>query len=135
MYLFVRLHGQGKIFNYRYLGPDDTSVLIRNATSEMCYVSMNNPYQYVYSQALNKKEHKNGACSPDSPEGDTEYQLTPRTEAKFSKIDEAFQMMMQKNQMAANNRVSIDEKRSRFVHAAAAHSLLVRRYTYIGIKS
>lgn len=49
-------------------------------------------------QALNKKEHKNGACSPDSPEGDTEYQLTPRTEAKYNKIDEEFQMMMQRNQ-------------------------------------
>ncbi|KDR18664.1 Myocyte-specific enhancer factor 2 [Zootermopsis nevadensis] len=49
--------------------------------------------------ALNKKEHKNGTCSPDSPEPDTEYQLTPRTEAKYSKIDEEFQMMMQRNQL------------------------------------
>lgn len=58
----------------------------------------------VIFQALNKKEHKNGACSPDSPEGDSEYQLTPRTEAKYNKIDEEFQMMMQRNQLA-NNRV------------------------------
>nr|CAD7439839.1 unnamed protein product [Timema bartmani] len=50
-------------------------------------------------QALNKKEHKNGACSPDSPEPDSEYNLTPRTEAKYSKIDEDFQMMMQRNQL------------------------------------
>lgn len=50
-------------------------------------------------QALNKKEHKNGTCSPDSPEPDTDYQLTPRTEAKYSKIDEEFQMMMQRNQL------------------------------------
>lgn len=37
--------------------------------------------------------------SPDSPEPETEYQLTPRTEAKYSKIDEEFQMMMQRNQI------------------------------------
>lgn len=35
--------------------------------------------------------------SPDSPEPETEYQLTPRTEAKYSKIDEEFQMMLQRN--------------------------------------
>jgi len=51
-------------------------------------------------QALNKKEHKNGACgSPESMDGDSEYQLTPRTEAKYNKIDEEFQMMMQRNQL------------------------------------
>lgn len=51
-------------------------------------------------QALNKKEHKNGACgSPESLDGDSEYQLTPRTEAKYNKIDEEFQMMMQRNQL------------------------------------
>lgn len=54
-------------------------------------------------QALNKKEHKNGACSPDSPEADSEYQLTPRTEAKYNKIDEEFQIMMQRT---ASGRVS-----------------------------
>lgn len=50
-------------------------------------------------QALTKKEHKNGACgSPESPDAEGDYQLTPRTEAKFSKIDEEFQMLMQRNQ-------------------------------------
>jgi MADS-box transcription enhancer factor 2 len=53
-------------------------------------------------QALNKKEHKNGTCSPDSPEPDTDYQLTPRTEAKYSKINEEFEMMMQRNQINGN---------------------------------
>lgn len=49
-------------------------------------------------QALNKKEHK-GAMSPESPEPDAiEYNLTPRTEAKYTKIDEEFQMMMQRHQ-------------------------------------
>lgn len=37
--------------------------------------------------------------SPDSPEQEPEYNLTPRTEAKYSKIDEEFQMMMQRNQL------------------------------------
>ena len=52
-------------------------------------------------QALNKKEHKNGGCSPDSPgeEADaTDYTLTPRTEAKYQKIEEDFQIMMHRNQ-------------------------------------
>ena len=48
---------------------------------------------------MNKKEHKNGGCSPDSPGEDVDapdYTLTPRTEAKYNKIDEEFQMMMQR---------------------------------------
>ena len=56
---------------------------------------------YMNGQALNKKEHKNGGCSPDSPGEDidaTDYTLTPRTEAKYNKIDEDFQMMMQRTQ-------------------------------------
>ena len=45
-------------------------------------------------QALNKKEHK-GAMSPESPEPDAqEYNLTPRTEAKYAKIDEDFQALI-----------------------------------------
>jgi len=40
--------------------------------------------------------------SPESPEPETEYQLTPRTEAKYSKIDEDFQMMLQRNQSSIN---------------------------------
>lgn len=36
--------------------------------------------------------------SPDSPDPDDSYNLTPRTEAKYSKIDEDFQLMMQRNQ-------------------------------------
>lgn len=63
---------------------------------------------FVFVQALNKKEHKNGACgSPESLDGDSEYQLTPRTEAKYNKIDEEFQMMMQRNQLNGS-RVSLN---------------------------
>jgi MADS-box transcription enhancer factor 2 len=40
--------------------------------------------------------------SPDSPEPEESYTLTPRTEAKYNKIDEDFQMMMQRNQLATN---------------------------------
>jgi len=47
-----------------------------------------------------QKENKNGVMSPDSPEAETDYTLTPRTEAKYNKIDEEFQNMMQRNQMA-----------------------------------
>lgn len=37
--------------------------------------------------------------SPDSPEQDNDYTLTPRTEAKYNKIDQDFQQMMQRNQL------------------------------------
>lgn len=67
---------------------------------------ISNSWYVCHLQALNKKEHKNGTCSPDSPEPDSEYQLTPRTEAKYSKIDEEFQMMMQRNQQINGSRVS-----------------------------
>ncbi|XKL64773.1 hypothetical protein PGB90_004859 [Kerria lacca] len=86
---------------YQYASTDMDKVLLK-------YTEYNEPHESLTNkniiEALNKKEHKNGACSPDSPEPDTDYQLTPRTEAKYSKIDEAFQIMMQKNQLAANNR-------------------------------
>lgn len=42
--------------------------------------------------------------SPDSPDPDDSYNLTPRTEAKYSKIDEDFQIMMQRNQLSTANR-------------------------------
>jgi MADS-box transcription enhancer factor 2A len=42
--------------------------------------------------------------SPESPEPDDSYTLTPRTEAKYNKIDEDFQMMMQRNQQISANR-------------------------------
>lgn len=60
---------------------------------------------YIFDlQALNKKEHKNGACSPDSVEDTADYQLTPTTERKYTKIDEQFQLLMQqKNILSANN--------------------------------
>ena len=60
-----------------------------------------------YTQALNKKEHKNGMQSPDSPDNDTEFTLTPRTEAKYNKIDEEFTIMMQRTGQINGGRVRI----------------------------
>uniref|UniRef100_L7LTK7 Putative myocyte enhancer factor 2 n=1 Tax=Rhipicephalus pulchellus TaxID=72859 RepID=L7LTK7_RHIPC len=50
------------------------------------------------SQALSKKEHKNSTNGCDSPEPDADqYSLTPRSEAKYSKINEEFELMMQRS--------------------------------------
>lgn len=57
-------------------------------------------------QALNKKEHKGSSNGCDSPEpDDTQYTLTPRTEAKYNKINEEFEMMMQRSNHLNVNRV------------------------------
>lgn len=45
--------------------------------------------------------------SPESPEQETDYTLTPRTEAKYNKIDEDFQIMMQRNQQLTGQRVAM----------------------------
>lgn len=67
------------------------------------YTEYNEPHESRTNndivEALNKKEHKNGLQSPDSPDPDQEYSLTPRTEAKYNKIDEEFTLMMQRNQI------------------------------------
>ncbi|XP_052739400.1 myocyte-specific enhancer factor 2 isoform X3 [Bicyclus anynana] len=81
---------------YQYASTDMDKVLLK-------YTEYNEPHESLTNrniiEALTKKEHKNGVMSPDSPEAEPEYNLTPRTEAKYSKIDEEFQMMMQRNQM------------------------------------
>ncbi|KAJ8947121.1 hypothetical protein NQ318_002481 [Aromia moschata] len=81
---------------YQYASTDMDKVLLK-------YTEYNEPHESLTNkniiEALNKKEHKNGVMSPDSPEPETEYQLTPRTEAKYSKIDEDFQIMLQRNQI------------------------------------
>ncbi|XP_060537086.1 myocyte-specific enhancer factor 2 isoform X2 [Cylas formicarius] len=90
---------------YQYASTDMDKVLLK-------YTEYNEPHESLTNkniiEALNKKEHKNGVMSPESPEPETEYQLTPRTEAKYSKIDEDFQMMLQRNQSSINGqRVSM----------------------------
>lgn len=59
-------------------------------------------------QALNKKEHKGSSNGCDSPEPDeAQYTLTPRTEAKYNKINEEFELMMQRNAHINGTRVCI----------------------------
>lgn len=57
---------------------------------------------------MNKKELKGGALSPESLDESCEALqgsytglTTPRTEAKYSKIDEEFHLLMQTQRMAA----------------------------------
>ncbi|XP_058806362.1 myocyte-specific enhancer factor 2 isoform X2 [Phymastichus coffea] len=76
---------------YQYASTDMDKVLLK-------YTEYNEPHESLTNkniiEALNKKEHK-GAMSPESPEPDApEYNLTPRTEAKYAKIDEDFQMLI-----------------------------------------
>lgn len=47
--------------------------------------------------------------SPDSPEPEDNFSLTPRTEAKYNKIDEDFQMVMQRNQIGGSRGVKYFE--------------------------
>lgn len=81
---------------YQYASTDMDKVLLK-------YTEYNEPHESLTNkniiEALNKKEHKNGLQSPDSPDPDQEYTLTPRTEAKYNKIDEEFTLMMQRNQI------------------------------------
>lgn len=67
-------------------------------------------------QALNKKDTKGGnPGSPDGGDSDCDLDgsssgggggvtstLTPKTEAKYNKIDEEFQIMMQRNRVNGN---------------------------------
>ncbi|XP_008554517.1 myocyte-specific enhancer factor 2 isoform X3 [Microplitis mediator] len=76
---------------YQYASTDMDKVLLK-------YTEYNEPHESLTNKNIIEKEHK-GAMSPESPEPDaSEYNLTPRTEAKYTKIDEEFQMMMQRNQ-------------------------------------
>ncbi|XP_034948950.1 myocyte-specific enhancer factor 2 isoform X2 [Chelonus insularis] len=75
---------------YQYASTDMDKVLLK-------YTEYNEPHESLTNKNIIEKEHK-GAMSPESPEPDaSEYNLTPRTEAKYNKIDEEFQMMMQRN--------------------------------------
>jgi len=80
---------------FQYASTDMDKVLLK-------YTEYNEPHESRTNsdivEALNKKEHKNSANGCDSPEpDDSQYTLTPRTEAKYNKINEEFEMMMQRN--------------------------------------
>ncbi|XP_054159501.1 myocyte-specific enhancer factor 2C-like isoform X2 [Oppia nitens] len=79
---------------FQYASTDMDKVLLK-------YTEYNEPHESRTNsdivEALNKKEHK-GSNGCDSPEpDDSQYTLTPRTEAKYNKINEEFELMMQRN--------------------------------------
>jgi len=94
---------------FQYASTDMDKVLLK-------YTEYNEPHESrtnndimerLSLQALSKKEHKNGSMSPDSPETDQDqFVLTPRSEAKYSKINEEFDLMLQRSQLANGTRVS-----------------------------
>jgi len=79
---------------YQYASTDMDKVLLK-------YTEYNEPHESLTNKNIIEKETKNGTMSPESPEPEDNYTLTPRTEAKYNKIDEDFQLMMQRNQQLA----------------------------------
>ncbi|XP_058461637.1 myocyte-specific enhancer factor 2 isoform X3 [Malaya genurostris] len=82
---------------YQYASTDMDKVLLKYTEYNEPHESLTNK-NIIELQVNAQKENKNGTMSPDSPEPDDNYTLTPRTEAKYNKIDEDFQIMMQRNQ-------------------------------------
>lgn len=84
---------------FQYASTDMDKVLLK-------YTEYNEPHESRTNsdivEALSKKEHKNSTNGCDSPEPDTEYSLTPRTESKYNKINEEFEMIMQRNILNGN---------------------------------
>lgn len=83
---------------FQYASTDMDKVLLK-------YTEYNEPHESRTNkdiiEALNRKEHKVGCESPDT-ETDQAYALTPRTEEKYQKINQEFDLMMQRNML--NNR-------------------------------
>lgn len=83
---------------YQYASTDMDKVLLK-------YTEYNEPHESLTNKniidALNKKEKGGGLGSPggEDSEHEQEFTLTPRTEAKYNKIDEEFHLMMQRNQV------------------------------------
>ncbi|XP_037945930.1 myocyte-specific enhancer factor 2 isoform X13 [Teleopsis dalmanni] len=82
---------------YQYASTDMDKVLLK-------YTEYNEPHESLTNKNIIEKENKNGVMSPDSPEQETDFTLTPRTEAKYNKIDEDFQMVMQRSQLVGGDR-------------------------------
>ncbi|XP_055706897.1 myocyte-specific enhancer factor 2 isoform X22 [Phlebotomus papatasi] len=86
---------------YQYASTDMDKVLLK-------YTEYNEPHESLTNKNIIEKENKNGVMSPETEEPEAEYSLTPRTEAKYNKIDEDFQLMVQRNQqLAAGARVNM----------------------------
>jgi len=83
---------------YQYASTDMDKVLLK-------YTEYNEPHESLTNkniiEALSKKESKGGMDSPlgDDSDHEGDFSLTPRTEAKYNKIDEEFHLMMQRNQL------------------------------------
>ncbi|XP_055706898.1 myocyte-specific enhancer factor 2 isoform X23 [Phlebotomus papatasi] len=85
---------------YQYASTDMDKVLLK-------YTEYNEPHESLTNKNI-IEENKNGVMSPETEEPEAEYSLTPRTEAKYNKIDEDFQLMVQRNQqLAAGARVNM----------------------------
>lgn len=84
---------------FQYASTDMDKVLLK-------YTEYNEPHESRTNsdivEALSKKEHKSSTNGCDSPEPDQDYALTPRTESKYNKINEEFEMIMQRNQINGN---------------------------------
>ncbi|XP_021695876.1 myocyte-specific enhancer factor 2 isoform X1 [Aedes aegypti] len=92
---------------YQYASTDMDKVLLKYTEYNEPHESLTNK-NIIELQVNAQKENKNGTMSPDSPEPEDSYTLTPRTEAKYNKIDEDFQIMMQRNQqLSASGRVNM----------------------------
>lgn len=92
---------------YQYASTDMDKVLLKYTEYNEPHESLTNK-NIIELQVNAQKENKNGTMSPDSPEPEDNYTLTPRTEAKYNKIDEDFQIMMQRNQqLSASGRVNM----------------------------
>ncbi|XP_037082330.1 myocyte-specific enhancer factor 2-like, partial [Pollicipes pollicipes] len=87
---------------YQYASTDMDKVLLK-------YTEYNEPHESLTNrnviEALNKKEHKNGGLSPESPE--PEDFLAPRADPKYSKIEEEYQVLMQRSNQLNGNRVGL----------------------------
>ncbi|KAL1398865.1 hypothetical protein pipiens_002333 [Culex pipiens pipiens] len=62
---------------YQYASTDMDKVLLK-------YTEYNEPHESLTNKNIIEKENKNGTMSPDSPEPEDSYTLTPRTEANYS---------------------------------------------------
>jgi len=85
---------------FQYASTDMDKVLLK-------YTEYNEPHESRTNsdivEALNKKEHKGSSNGCDSPEPDegVPSSMTPRSEAKYIKIEQEYEMMLQRNAAAA----------------------------------
>uniref|UniRef100_A0A1A9ZYE4 MADS-box domain-containing protein n=1 Tax=Glossina pallidipes TaxID=7398 RepID=A0A1A9ZYE4_GLOPL len=84
---------------YQYASTDMDKVLLKYTECTEPHESITNQNIIEILSSPFQKENKNGVMSPDSPEPESDV-VTPRTEARYNKIDEDFQLCMHRSQMA-----------------------------------